>query len=151
MTAVIAPSLVFQGVTPQGLPLIGGLLHTYPAGTSTAQASYTDSTMGTPNANPVVLNASGQASVWLDPTLSYKFILTDAAGNQLYSRDNVQGALGITGSLIPSSNNLFDLGSASDEWRNGYFGTQLYIGTIPLLITGTLVIGHAPPPRSRHP
>lgn len=83
MTAVLSPPMVFQGLTPSGQPLSGGLLNTYVAGTSTPQATYTDSTQSQANTNPVVLNASGQASVWLDPTLTYKFILTDSKGNQV--------------------------------------------------------------------
>ena len=129
--------MVFQAIGPQG-PSPFAKLYTYAAGTSTPQATYTDSTGGTPNTNPVIMNSYGQASVWLDPTLSYKFVLTDEAGNQLATQDNIQGNLAITGSLIPASNNLFDLGSASDEWRNGYFGTQLYIGTMPVLTNGNI-------------
>ena len=93
MTAILCPPIVFQGLTPQGLPLVGGLLNSYVAGTSTPQATYTDSTMGTPNLNPVKLNASGQAAVWLDPTKVYKFILTDALGNTVDQVDQVQGSL----------------------------------------------------------
>ena len=92
MSAILSPPIVFQGLTAQGLPLIGGLLYSYIAGTSTPQATYTDSTMGTPNTNPVVLNASGQAPVWLDPTKVYKFVLTDKLGNPIGSTDQIQGS-----------------------------------------------------------
>ena len=40
-----------------GRPLAGGLVCTYAAGTTTAQATSTDDTGGTPNSNPVVLDA----------------------------------------------------------------------------------------------
>jgi hypothetical protein len=93
MTAILSPALIFQGVGFAGLPLPGGKLFSYIAGTSTPQATYTDSTQSTPNANPVILNANGQAAVWLDPTKTYKFILQDAFGNQIYSTDQVQGSL----------------------------------------------------------
>lgn len=72
---------------------MGGKLYTYQAGTSTPQATYTDSTGSTPNANPVVLDANGEASVWADPTLSYKFILQDSNGVQQWTVDNVIGLL----------------------------------------------------------
>ena len=96
MTAVLTPSIIFQGLGFGGLPLPGGKLFSYVAGTSTPQATYTDSTQGTPNTNPVILNANGQAAVWLDPTLTYKFKLTDYFGNQIYVTDQVQGSLTAT-------------------------------------------------------
>ena len=52
-----------------------------------------DSTQTTPNTNPIILNAYGQATVWLDPTKAYKFVLQDAAGNPLYTVDNILGVL----------------------------------------------------------
>ena len=70
-----------------------GYLYSYIAGTSTPQATWTDSTQVQQNLNPVKLNVNGQAPVWLDPTLTYKFKLTDALGNQVYTTDQVQGAL----------------------------------------------------------
>jgi hypothetical protein len=84
---------VFQGVGFGGLPLPFGKLFSYVAGTSTPQATYVDSTQTTPNTNPVILNANGQAAVWLNPLLTYKFILQDQFGNQIYTTDQVQGSL----------------------------------------------------------
>lgn len=69
-----------------GLPLAGGLLYSYVAGTSTPQGTYSNST-GTANTNPVVLDASGYADIWLDPTLSYKFVLKDSSGNLQWTED----------------------------------------------------------------
>jgi hypothetical protein len=93
MGGVISPPIVFQGLSPGGQPLAGGRLSTFIAGTSTPQATFTDASLTVPNSNPVVLNASGQASVWLDPTLAYKYILKDAFGDVIDQADNVQGTL----------------------------------------------------------
>jgi hypothetical protein len=95
MSAQLAPSTVYQAFAANGTPLASGKLNTYAAGTTTPQATYVDSTQTTQNTNPVILNASGQASVWLDPGLSYKFVLTDANGNSVPpgTVDNIQGAL----------------------------------------------------------
>lgn len=134
----LAPLPIFQGLGPNGQALAGGFLYTYAAGTTTPQATYTDSTGSTPNTNPVVLNSFGQAAVWLDPTLSYKFILKDTLGNQIWATDNIQGAIAGTGSIIPIANNTYDVGSATYAWRNGYFGTQAYIGTTPVLNSGAV-------------
>jgi hypothetical protein len=93
MTAILSPALIFQGLGFGGVPLPGGKLFSFAAGTSTPQATYVDSTQTTPNTNPVILNSNGQAPVWLDPTKTYKFILQDSFGNQIYSVDQVQGSL----------------------------------------------------------
>lgn len=94
MSTILAPPIVFQGLGFGGLPLPGGKLFCYVAGTSTPQATWTDSTQLQQNTNPVILNANGQAEVWLDPTLTYKFILQDQFGNQVgVAADQVQGSL----------------------------------------------------------
>lgn len=76
-----------------GVPLAGGQIFTYQAGTTTPQATYTDQTGNTPNANPIILDSQGYASMWLDPTLSYKFVLKDASNNVQWTVDNVVGLL----------------------------------------------------------
>lgn len=71
-----------------GLPLAGGNLYTYLATTTTPQSTYTN-TGGTLNANPVVLDSNGYCDVWIDPNISYKFVLKDSSGNTLWTVDNV--------------------------------------------------------------
>jgi hypothetical protein len=39
-------------------------------GTTTPTSTYTDSTGATANANPVILDGSGEAAVWLDPAVT---------------------------------------------------------------------------------
>lgn len=97
MTVQLAPLTIYQAFYPNGSPLAGGQLFTYVAGTSTPQATYTDSTGSTPNTNPVILNASGQANLWLNPALTYKFVLEDKNGNIVPpgSIDNIPGGLDI--------------------------------------------------------
>lgn len=102
MSTNLAPALRQFYYDSNGNPLSGGLLYSYQAGTTTPQVTYTDSTGGTPNANPVVLDASGGAQVWLDPSLSYKFILKDVNLVQQWSVDNVIGTLA-AGSVITAT------------------------------------------------
>lgn len=76
-----------------GNPLSGGKLFTYAAGTTTKQATYTDSTGTTQNANPVILNSRGEASVWL-ASGGYKFVLSpstdsDPPTNPIWTQDNI--------------------------------------------------------------
>lgn len=123
MSAQLSPTPVFHADDNNGIPLQGGLLYSYAAGTSTPQVTYTDSTQGTANTNPVVLNARGEASVWLDPTLTYKLLLTDKAGNTIpgYPVDNIIGGLNITatsvGMLInPRTTAEINLGINPTNW-----------------------------------
>jgi hypothetical protein len=67
------------------------LLFTYVAGTTTPQATWVDSTQTTQNTNPVVLNSRGEANVWLDPRLTYKFVLQDSAASPIWTVDQIPG------------------------------------------------------------
>jgi len=76
-----------------GVILSGGLLYTYAAGTTTPQATYTSSTGGTANANPIVLDSAGRTTneVWLTSGVVYKFTLKTSTGTTLWTYDNVSG------------------------------------------------------------
>lgn len=98
----LAPLLIQRFVDNNGEALIGGLLYTYTAGTSTPIATYTDSTGLVPNSNPVVANSRGEASVWIDPYLTYKFVLTDQYGSPIWTVDNVALFAGGGGVGLPA-------------------------------------------------
>lgn len=76
-----------------GVPLAGGLLYTYAAGTTTAATTYTSASGLTANSNPIVLNAAGRVEeeVWLNAGDLYKFILEDANEVQIGTWDNLPG------------------------------------------------------------
>lgn len=71
-----------------GNPLSGGLLYTYAAGTTTPQDTYTDSTGAAKNTNPVVLDANGEADIWVLAS-GYKVILKDSLGVTQWTVDNI--------------------------------------------------------------
>jgi hypothetical protein len=85
-----APFIKFREVDANGFPLAGGLLYSYAAGTSTKIPTYTSEELDTPNQNPVVLDASGRASVFVSDGVGYKFVLNDAHGNLIWSEDHIQ-------------------------------------------------------------
>lgn len=72
-----------------GNVLAGGKLYSYAAGTTTPLATYTDQTEGTQNANPVILDANGEAAIWVG-TSSYKFVLKTSADVTVWTVDAVQ-------------------------------------------------------------
>ena len=86
--AVVSPTAKAQFIDAAGIPLAGGFVYTYVAGTTTPQATYTDAAASTPNSNPIVLDSRGEANIWLTGA-SYKFKLTDANGTEIWTVDNI--------------------------------------------------------------
>jgi hypothetical protein len=76
-----------------GLPLSGGLVYWYIAGTTTSIAVYSENTGSTPQTNPVVLNTRGEPTlpIWLAVNTNYKAVLTDSIGNVIRQIDNISG------------------------------------------------------------
>lgn len=75
-----------------GVPLAGGLLYSYAAGTTTPLTTYTTSAGNTANSNPIVLDAAGRPAneIWLAAN-AYKLVLKTSTGVQLWSMDNITG------------------------------------------------------------
>jgi hypothetical protein len=74
-----------------GVPLAGGLIYTYQAGSSTPLVTYTDNGGTIANANPIVLDASGRTpqQIWLLTGYSYKFVLQNADAVLIQTLDNI--------------------------------------------------------------
>jgi hypothetical protein len=77
-----------QFLTAGGIPLVGGKLYTYAAGTTTPLATYTSYAGTIANANPVILNSRGEAAVWLG-SAAYKFTLKDSTDVEIWTADNI--------------------------------------------------------------
>jgi hypothetical protein len=97
MTVNISPAggVAAQFFTDDGVPLAGGKLYSYAAGTTTPQTAYTSSNGVTAWSNPIILNSAGRVSgsgeIWLTNNLSYKFILNDSTDVLIASYDDVSG------------------------------------------------------------
>lgn len=86
--AQLIPDILKRYTDNNGLPLSGGKIYSYQAGTVTPLATFTDESGVTPNANPTILDSTGYASIWMGPD-AYKFIVKDSAGNTIKTIDNV--------------------------------------------------------------
>lgn len=73
-----------------GSPLVGGQVYTYFAGTSTNQDSYSDAALTVPNTNPVILDDTGSADIFLKG--AYRIRVFDKSGRFIEEQDNVTQA-----------------------------------------------------------
>ena len=110
----LAPVAKQQFLSSTGVPLANGCVFTYQAGTSTQQATYTDSTGTIQASNPIILDAGGFTSIWLS-NLSYRIAVWSAGGvncatgQQQYVIDNVSAY-----QIINQANDLFLFPATSD-------------------------------------
>jgi hypothetical protein len=115
----------------------GYQLFFYIAGTTTKQDTFTDSTLGVANPNPIILNARGEpdnagtpVDVYFTPGLSYKVVLatdtdTDPPSSPVWSVDNVTDPGGG--------------GSSTGQWITSV--TAVYVNATTFKITGVDVTG----------
>ena len=71
----------------------GGKVYIYEAGTTTLKNSYTDSTGSTPNTNPVILDAKGEADIWTSGLFKANVLDADDVQITGYPVDNLGGGL----------------------------------------------------------
>lgn len=118
MPAILSPNFRQQFFDANGVPLAGGKVYSYAAGSSTPQMTYTDQSGATPNANPTILDASGVASIWLG-SANYKIVITDASDVTIETIDQVNGNLtaatnGIDGKSLRSGSGAPTSGVGND-------------------------------------
>lgn len=87
--ASLTPTPKQQFFDANGDPLVAGKVYTYAGGTTTPIATYTSQTGATANTNPIILDSRGMANIWLQPTIAYKFVVTDSNDVQQYTTDNI--------------------------------------------------------------
>jgi microcystin-dependent protein len=74
-----------------GVPLNGGLIYQYQAGSSTLLTTYTTVNGTVANSNPIVLDSSGRPpnEIWMQTGYSYKLIIQTSTGTTLQTLDNL--------------------------------------------------------------
>jgi len=99
-----------QFFSNSGVPLSGGKLYSYAAGTTTPQATYTSASGSTAHTNPIVLDSAGRVAtgeIWLTAGSNYKFALYTSADVLITTWDNITGING-TGITSNASNVVYD-------------------------------------------
>ena len=145
----VGPSPQTQFLDAAGAPLAGGIVCTYQAGTSTPQATYTDSSGLVQNANPVVLNSAGRANIWWT-SAAYKVVLAGGGtcaspSNLQWTVDNFQVGVFLNGNNTWTGTNTFSGttnfngavnlnsgGSMNGTWTGNpnFSGSPTFSGTI---------------------
>ena len=122
--AVMIPK--FKWFNTDGNPAEGWLVNVYEAGGTTAKTSYVAAAVGSAaNANPVVLDANGEANIYIDVTTTRgKLVITDAAGANSITIDNVDGAAG--GAVLTST--MANLAAITDGSTDGEMLIDLATG-----------------------
>lgn len=88
--ALVNPKWSFTSTT--GAPLANGTVQVYIAGSTTPTNTWQDESLSTLNTNPIVLDSRGSATIWVDPAVVYKFVLSNAGGAVQYTVDNIRPA-----------------------------------------------------------
>lgn len=107
-----------------GAPLVGGKLYTYDAGTSNPRATYQDAAGTVPNANPIVLDARGEATIFWNG--SYKVVLKDSLDATIWTVDGittpeVAGAAATLQANLAASNDVAKgAGQVGFDWALNY-------------------------------
>lgn len=89
--AVLSPVAKQQFFDNAGNPAAGFKLYTYAANTTTPQATYSNKGGTVANTNPIVLDAQGRATIYIDESLTYDFVLTSATDVTEWTQAGVEG------------------------------------------------------------
>lgn len=82
----------FKAIDDFGRPMVGAKLYTYQNNTTTPAATYQDAQQSAANTNPIVLDASGEAIIYLLKDQVYTFVLKNADDVSAWSQNDVTGA-----------------------------------------------------------
>lgn len=134
--ASLTPTPKQQFFSANGNPLVAGKVYTYAGGTTTPIATYTDQTGATANANPVILDSRGMANIWLQPTIAYKFVITDENDVTQYTTDNILvpvdnlsfGSPPAIGNVAPNSGAFTTLSATQNVTFSGTGYVQMPVG-----------------------
>lgn len=130
----------FKAIDDFGHPMVEAKLYTYQKKTTTPAATYQDAQQSAANTNPIVLNASGEAIIYLLSNQVYTFVLKDANDVSVWSQDDVTGAASSQDLQNTDSAIRADLANANDASKgaNMIGFKQRGTGTVPRTVQSKL-------------
>lgn len=81
------PYPIFRAWDDDGSPLAGGKIYTYEVNSTTPKLTYFDAALSSQHDNPIVLDANGEAVIYLNG--STKFVCKDSTDAQLWEQDYI--------------------------------------------------------------
>jgi len=134
--ASLTPTPKQQFFDANGNPLVAGKVYTYAGGTTTPIATFTDQAGSSTNTNPIILDSRGMANIWLQPTIAYKFLITDSNDVTQYTTDNILvpvdnlsfGSPPAIGNVAPNSGAFTTLSATLDVTFSGTGYVQMPVG-----------------------
>ena len=139
MVYSLSPLLKLAFVNSTNKPLVGGKLYTYLVETTTPLATYSDDA-GTPNTNPIILDANGECNLYLDDDKVYRLILKDANDVTYFDKDRVS-SIGGGDYKVLTFNTIADLrlklAAKRSQWRKHQVIIRLVM-VVEILFIGIL-------------
>ena len=129
---VPVPNAQVQYFGNTGAPLASGQLFSYISSSSTPTPTYTSSSLGVQNSNPVVLDISGRANVWLG-NQTYRLVLEDSLGNTLWDVSGVPGNNAATVTWTRTAPYIYPANSGDSLVIGGTTAAPL-AGSTPLIV-----------------
>jgi hypothetical protein len=116
----------FKSTIPAtGLPNVGGTVQFFAAVTSTPLPVYSDATLTVPLANPLTLDANGEALFYTGVGVAYKVTVRDPVGTLIWTEDNIIFGGGSGSSVV----------TAGGEWVQ-FSGTPTFINATSFSVVG---------------
>ena len=84
----------WQVENASGTPVSGAKIYTYKRATTTPQATYTDSAITVPAANPIIADAAGWFNAYLNPALDYTVTIKSADDSITYQTRDYYASTG---------------------------------------------------------
>lgn len=146
-----------QFFSNDGVPLSGGKIYTYAAGTTTPKNTYTTAAGNIAHTNPIILDSSGRVptgEIWLLSS-GYKFVLNTSADVLIATYDNIIGngaaSYNVDNFIGDGSTLSFTLSSSSlGENYTFVYINGVYQNKNTYSVTGTgLLFSEAPPSTSK--
>ena len=160
MAVLLSPvgGVAAQFFDNNGIPLAGGKLYTYAAGTTTPATTYTTIAGNVARTNPIVLDSAGRVpdggEIWIT-SASYKFVLKTSADVLIATYDNISG-IGPTSYQVQNftgdgTTTVFTLSASSfgEDYTFVYIN-GVYQNKNTYTVSGTtLTFSEAPPTTSK--
>ena len=129
----------FKALKDDGSAAAGYKLYSFQCGTTTARATYSDSGLTTANDQPTILDGSGEATIYIDKGLCYKFRLDTDADVVVWTVDNINQTpeAGSFTTITATGTSSLAAVTATTISASGQITSTVVTGTAPFTVAST--------------